>query len=91
VANKLDIINTVEYKIHLKETINVSDSLLTTKEYYQKYPRLIILNIIIILLSSLLGLYLRGVTGIIVGIVIGILSFLYLPSGITKVREIYKH
>ena len=81
----------MEYKIHLKETINVSDSLLTTKEYYQKYPRLIILNIIIILLSSLLGLYLRGVTGIIVGIVIGILSFLYLPSGITKVREIYKH
>ncbi len=81
----------MEYKIHLKETINIFDSMLTTKEYYQKYPRLIVLNIIIILLTSLLGFFIAGIIGITIGTVIGILSFLYLPSGITKIKEIYKH
>jgi len=79
----------MEYKVSLKETIHVSDSLLTTKEYYQKYPKLIVINIIVILLSSILGFFITGVIGIIIGIAIGILSFLYLPSGITKVKEIY--
>ena len=81
----------MKYEIHLKDTIHISDSLLTTKEYYQKYPKLILINIIVILLSSLLGFFITGIIGIIIGMVIGILSFLYLPSGITKVKETYKH
>ena len=81
----------MEYKVNLEDTIKISDSVLTTKEYYQKYPKVIILNILIILASSLIGLIVTGILGVVVGFIIGILSFFYLPSGITKIKEVYDH
>ena len=80
----------MDYSKELKESVKLSDSMVKIKEYYEKHYGWIFVNILIILASSLLGLKITGVLGAIIGFVIGILSFIFLPQSISKIKEIYK-
>lgn len=81
----------MKYEKTFKENIKVKVSVLTLKEYYKKYPQLIVINILIMIVASLIGLVITNISGAIVGFTIGILSFCYLPPAIIKIREIQSH
>ncbi|MFA5134993.1 MAG: hypothetical protein WC505_04385 [Patescibacteria group bacterium] len=81
----------MKHEITLRESIKVTDYVSTTKEYYKRHPRIIVANIFIMLVASLIGLVITGGPGVIVGFVIGILAFLFLPPAIIKIKEIRNH
>jgi ABC-type amino acid transport system permease subunit len=56
-------------------------------EYYQKNPRALIVGIGFAIGSSVLGLYLTGWVGFLIGIFIGLVSLWVIPSLKTKIVE----
>ena len=56
-------------------------------EYYQKNHRALVIGAAFVLGSSVLGLYLHGWAGFLVGLFIGLLSLWAIPSLRTKVVE----
>lgn len=83
----------MDYKLEFKEHIKVSDSLSlsSTKKYYKKHPFLFIVSIIIIVGTSLIGFIIDGAVGVVIGFIISILVFLFLPPASEKIIETYNH
>ena len=66
-------------------------SIKTLKEHYEKNPKMLFLVIVITVVSPFIGLFLTGVSGLIIGIVVGLISFYLGFYAMTKVREIKEH
>ncbi len=63
-------------------------SLTTIREFYEKNHAVLWAVIAITIISPFLGLVLIGWVGVIVGLILGVASFLLSPFAVTKVREI---
>lgn len=68
--------------------ISATARLQSVREFYEKNTTALILSIIITVISSFLGLFIIGWIGVIVGLVLGAISFWVGLRAITKVREI---
>jgi hypothetical protein len=60
----------------------------TVREYYDRHPIPLLLTLFITIGSPVLGLFLAGATGVLVGIAIGLVTFLLGARAIITVREI---
>jgi hypothetical protein len=76
--------------INAKETIGVKDSLKweSRREFNERNPKINLLIIVITFGSPLLGFFLYGLVGVIIGFFFGVLSYWLSPLAITKVREV---
>lgn len=76
-------------KLMIHESIGTKESLVweTRKEYYLKHKGALATVIAITVISPLLGLILAGPVGVIVGLVLGGISYLLGPRALTKVIE----
>jgi hypothetical protein len=72
------------------ENINVSESVSfeSVREFYEQNPMAKWAVILITILSSLVGLFLNGLVGVLVGLALGVFSYFIGPKAVTKVREI---
>lgn len=61
----------------------------TRREYYQKNPKILAVVILITLISPFIGFFLTGPLGIIIGLMIGLLTYLIGPRASTKIIEIH--
>jgi uncharacterized oligopeptide transporter (OPT) family protein len=68
--------------------ISSTARLQSVREFYEKNTTALILSIVITVISSFVGLFVIGLIGVIVGLVLGALSFWVGIKAITKVREI---
>jgi len=59
-----------------------------TKEYYEQNRSLQIIVWAITIISPLVGLFLAGIAGVILGFILGISSYFFGVKAITKIREI---
>jgi len=59
-----------------------------TREYWEKRPLVIILVVALTLSSPLIGLFLAGLPGVVVGLVVSVLSLILGFVAITRVREV---
>jgi len=59
-----------------------------TREYWEKRSLVIFLVVALTLASPLVGLFLAGMAGVIVGLVVSVLSLVLGLVAITKVREV---
>jgi len=83
------------YNVHAL-TISVSEQVAvkenvayqTIREFYETNPVAKWTVILITVASSAVGLVISGLTGILAGLALGILSYLLGPKAVTKVREI---
>lgn len=76
--------------VELKETLRVKDFLSweRRREFFEKNLKIKWLIIVISFASPLLGLFLSGIVGLIIGFAFSILLYLLGPIAVTKVREI---
>ena len=78
--------------LHVRDSLSVSIAekvmLATTREFYKKNRPVFLTVIGITVVSPFLGLVLFGWVGVVVGLVLGALSFFLSPLAVTKVREI---
>ena len=76
--------------IEIEETIGVKDSLKweSRREFNEKNPKINLLIILITFGSPLLGFFLYGLVGVIIGFFFGVLSYWLSPLAVTKVREV---
>ena len=58
------------------------------REYYEKHRVLLLLNIFIVIGSPFLGLVLAGWGGVVVGLIVGAITFFLGLRAVIKVREI---
>lgn len=74
----------------LTETLGLKDSIKWEKrrEFFEENPKIKWLIIAITIGSPFLGLVLFGIVGVVIGLVLGGLSYLLGPYAVTKVREI---
>ena len=74
----------------VKETLSISESVTfeSVREFYEKNPVAKWAVILITIVSSSVGLFLNGFVGVLVGLALGIFSYLIGPKAVTKVREI---
>lgn len=80
------------HDVQIKETIGiqVSEKISKTsiREYYEKHPVLLPAVVLITLGSPFLGLALAGGVGVVVGLVVGVVTFFLALRAVTKVREV---
>lgn len=78
------------HDVSIQETLTVTDSMSWQHihEYYERHPILLPIVICITLGSPFLGLFLAGLFGVIVGLVIGAITFFLGLRAVTKVRVI---
>jgi len=78
--------------INNEETIGVKDSLKLEgrREFNERNPKISLLITVITFGSPLLGFFLYGIVGVIIGIFFGGLSYCLGPRAVTKVRETIK-
>lgn len=78
------------HNVYIEETINVASSLSWRhiRERYERHPVLLPIVIAITLASPFLGLVLAGWVGVLVGLGVGVITFLLGLRAVTKVREI---
>jgi hypothetical protein len=62
--------------------------LATIREYYKTRPKVIVVGILIIIGISLVGYFLRGYNGAIIGFLLSLIYFLFGEPARDKVREI---
>lgn len=76
--------------VNIAEKVAVADRLTweTRREFYEKMPLALAAVIGITFGAPFLGLVLVGWVGVIIGLVLGIVSYFVGPYAITKVREI---
>jgi len=76
--------------VELHETISVTESLSweKRKEFWEKNSKMMVLIWSITLISPILGWFITGAIGIIIGLILGIAVNLLGPYAVTKVREI---
>jgi hypothetical protein len=77
-------------ELHVSDTVHVSESLSWTKmhEEVERHWRWLLVSLALTLAASLVGVVLAGLAGLVVGLVLGLLSY---PAGlraVTRVREI---
>ncbi|MEA1876819.1 MAG: hypothetical protein U9N86_08130 [Bacteroidota bacterium] len=74
----------------VNDGINLSDSAgwKSTREFYEKNRALLLVVIAITIISPFLGLLLVGIPGLILGLLLGGVSYFLGPWATTKVREI---
>jgi len=74
----------------LTETLTFKDSLNweSRREFFEGNPKIKWLIIAITIGSPFLGLVIVGLLGVVIGLVLGIVSYLLGPYAVTKVREI---
>jgi uncharacterized oligopeptide transporter (OPT) family protein len=63
-------------------------TLTTIREFYEKNPKPMAVVILITICSSLVGLFIAGILGVLAGLCLGALSFVLGPKAVIKVREI---
>ena len=75
-----------------RKTIVIKDSVEweSRREFFEENPKIKWIIVAITIGSPFLGLFLRGLIGIIIGLVISIVSYILGPYAIIKVREITK-
>jgi len=73
-------------KVEFRGTLTVT----SIREYYEQNRWVLVLNILLTVLLSVLGVFIAGLWGVAFGIVTGLLMIRFVPSGITKVREIQR-
>lgn len=75
--------------VEIKDTVHLRDSLNleTRREFFEKNPKIKCLIIAIALASPILGLVFSGLPGFVIGLVLGLLSYLLGPCAVIKVRE----
>jgi hypothetical protein len=78
------------HDVHIQETVHAHASLAWQHihEYYERHKVLLPFVLVITVASPFLGLVLAGWPGIVVGLVIGLATFLLGLRAVTKVREI---
>ena len=76
--------------IDSKEAIGFKDSLKweSRREFNERNPKISLLIIVITFGSPLLGFFLYGLVGVIIGFFFGVLSYWLGPRAVTRVREI---
>jgi len=76
--------------IEIEETIGVKDFLKweSRREFNERNPKINLLIIVITFGSPLLGFFLYGLVGVVIGFFFGGLSYWLGPRAVTKVREI---
>jgi len=74
----------------LTETIGFKDSLKWEKqrEFFEQNPKIKWLIVAITIGSPFVGLVMAGLLGVVIGLVLGVLSYLLGPYAVVKVREI---
>jgi len=79
-------------KIEAYETVTVTDhfSWQTIREYYEKNSVANVAVILITLVSAIVGVFVTGVWGILLGLILGLIGYVLSPLAVTKVREIRK-
>lgn len=58
------------------------------REFFEKNRRIGWLLIVIVFVSPLVGYFLSGVVGLVIGFAFSILSYVLGPSAVTKIREV---
>jgi len=76
--------------IHVVENIEIKDLLVRHKIFYEKYPKWRVINVIIIILSPIIYFQITGILGLFIGIIIGFLSYFFIPPAVIKVKEKYR-
>jgi hypothetical protein len=78
------------YDLHVEETLHIAGSLhwKRVREYYEKRPVLLTVLIVVTAGAPFLGLVLAGWAGVVVGLLIGVTTFIVGFRAVTKVREI---
>ena len=74
----------------LRASVIATDSVTweTRREFFEQNPKIKWLIIAITIGSPFVGLVFVGVLGLVIGFVLGFLSYLLRPYAVTKVREI---
>jgi len=74
----------------VQDGICLSDSVgwISRREFYEKNQTLFIMIVAITIISPFIGLVLAGIPGIVVGLLLGAVSYILGPHATTKVREI---
>jgi len=77
-------------KKFIQGSLNLKGDLGITRrrEFYKTNKLIYIVNIIIIGLSTLLGVWLSGPLGGCICLIIGLLIYIFVPTAITKINEI---
>jgi hypothetical protein len=82
-------------KVGKKYTIDLSGGsvssgsvdIITTKTFYQKTPVAHFFVILLIVISPFIGFFLIGFSGVIVGLILGAVSYFLGPQALTKIIE----
>jgi hypothetical protein len=78
----------LEIKNSKHRTISLTASLIRVRESYERNPRALAIVILVGICSPILGLYVAGLSGVILGLLFSALSFSVGLRAITKVKEI---
>lgn len=75
--------------LELEDNISIEDALTwkSIREFYKKNPKIILLNILIIVYGSLASLVLNGLIGVLFSIIFGLCVFLVLPPTFTRIIQ----
>jgi hypothetical protein len=75
---------------HIEERFTITDSIGYTsiREYYEKHSWAIAIVIAITIFSALIGLFLSGIPGVLIGLALGAISYIIGPKAMLKIREI---
>jgi hypothetical protein len=79
-------------ELKLADSISIEDSIKSDKirEYFERHPILLPMVVLISIGAPFLGLFISGMKGVLVGLVIAVITFGLGLLSITKVREIEK-
>lgn len=74
----------------ITEGIVLTDSIgwQTTKEFYEKNHKALAGVVAISVVSPFIGLFVAGIPGVVVGLLLGSIAYILGPKAVTKVREI---
>jgi len=87
VGKRKDIKCTFKERIVLKDTVSIK----TTKEFYETNPTVKFLAIVISVISPCIGLFIAGISGIVIGLIVSVIVYYLSPYAVMKVREIREY
>ena len=83
-TGKTFIVNVKENGLRISGSLNWKH----TREYYEKNSGIHYVVIAITIGSPFVGLFIAGISGVLVGLIFGLLSYFIGPKAATKIREI---
>lgn len=72
----------------LAENVRVTARCQSTREFYEKNPTALWVVVILTVVSPMIGYFVTGLAGVLVGLILGVLSYYVGAIAVTKVREI---